>query len=73
MLGDKVTLIDSGRATALYTAELLRSRGLETTKETEGEYRFFVSDTPHNFENMAGMFLSRDIHHRVTQIDIEEY
>ena len=73
VLGDKVTLIDSGRATALYTAELLRSRGLETTKETEGEYRFFVSDTPHNFENMAGMFLSRDIHHRVTQIDIEEY
>lgn len=72
-LGDRVTLIDSGQATAIYTAELLKSNGLETSRNTSGEYSFFVSDTPHNFEKMAGMFLSRDIHRKVTQIDIEEY
>lgn len=73
VLGDKVTLIDSGKATALYTAKLLKDSGLEKTDGNPGEYSFFVSDTPHNFENMAGMFLSRDIRHKVTQIDIEEY
>ncbi len=73
VLGDKVTLIDSGRATALYTAKLLKEHNLEKTDNSMGEYSFFVSDTPDNFETMAGMFLSRDIRHKVTQIDIEEY
>lgn len=72
-LGEGVTLIDSGRATALYTAELLKEQNLESTDPSSGEYRFFVSDTPDNFEKMAGMFLGKDIHHKVTQIDIEEY
>ena len=72
-VGEEVILIDSGKATALYTATLLKEANLETTRTTQGEYRFFVSDTPDNFENMAGMFLSRDIRHKVTQIDIEQY
>lgn len=73
VLGDKVTLIDSGRATALYTAKLLKEHGLQKADDSEGEYSFYVSDTPDNFETMAGMFLSKDIRHKVTQIDIEEY
>ena len=73
VMGENVTLIDSGRATALYTAELLRNKNLETTNDNDGEYRFFVSDTPDNFVNMAGMFLGRDMSQNVTQIDIEEY
>lgn len=72
-MGEGVTLIDSGRATALYTAELLREKGLESDSSTEGEYRFYVSDTPHNFEKIAGMFLCRDVSSQVTQIDIEQY
>lgn len=72
-MGEGVTLIDSGRATALYTAQLLREKRLETDSKGEGEYRFFVSDTPHNFEKIAGMFLGRDVRSQVTQIDIEQY
>lgn len=72
-VGEDIILIDSGKATALYTAKLLKEADLETTRSTQGEYRFFVSDTPDNFENMAGMFLSKDIRHKVTQIDIEQY
>lgn len=71
--GKGVTLIDSGLATALYTAELLREKNLLKDEKTSGEYSFFVSDTPHNFENLAGAFLQRDIAKSVTQIDIEEY
>ncbi len=73
VLGENVTLIDSGCATATYTAELLKEKGLAQTENVEGEYKFFVSDTPDNFEKMAGMFLGCDIHRKVTQIDIEEY
>ena len=73
VLGDGVTLIDSGRATAVYTAELLKNMNLESTAKSTGKYKFFVSDTPDNFANMAGMFLGRDMSHKVTQIDIEEY
>lgn len=71
--GEGVTLIDSGHATALYTAELLRERNLLRDESEKGEYSFYVSDTPHNFENLAGAFLQRDIERKVTQIDIEEY
>lgn len=73
VLGENVTLIDSGRATAIYTAELLKEKGLAQTENVTGEYKFFVSDTPDNFEKIAGMFLGCDIHRKVTQIDIEEY
>lgn len=72
-MGENVTLIDSGRATALYTAKLLTEQNLHRDSEEAGNYSFYVSDTPHNFETMAGMFLGRDIRHRVTQIDIEQY
>ena len=73
VLGNGVTLIDSGRATALYTAELLKDMNLECTSRKNAEYKFFVSDTPDNFEHMAGMFLCHDMSRKVTQIDIEEY
>lgn len=72
-MGEGVTLIDSGRATALYTAQLLREKELEADRECDGEYSFFVSDTPHNFEKIAGMFLGRDVKSQVHRIDIEQY
>ena len=70
---ENVTLIDSGRATALYTAELLRENNLLREEKTEGTYKFYVSDTPDNFENLAGVFLGKNIDNQVTQIQIEEY
>lgn len=72
-MGKGVTLIDSGRATALYTAELLGEKGLKTDRNSQGEYSFFVSDTPHNFEKLASMFLGRDVKSLVSRIDIEQY
>ncbi len=72
-MGDSVTLIDSGRATALYTAELLREKNLLKEGTAEGVCKFFVSDTPDNFENLAGIFLGKNIENQVTQIQIEDY
>lgn len=73
ILGDRVTLIDSGHETALYTARLLEKENLLTDSSTSGKTEFFVSDTPHNFEAIAGLFLGQNMLHTARQIDIEEY
>ncbi len=72
-MGDGVTLIDSGKETALYTKKILEENGLLRTGTQPPEARFFVSDTPSDFEKYAGIFLQRNIHDRVQQIHIEEY
>ena len=72
-MGDKVTLIDSGKETALYTKKVLLENGLSNTDNSDGCAKFFVSDTPDNFEKVASLFLSKDMHNSATQINIEKY
>ena len=72
-LGENVKLIDSGFETALYTKKLLEESCLLADKETEGVKEFYVSDTPHNFESVAGRFLGRNMKSSATRIDIEKY
>ena len=72
-LGDNVKLIDSGYETALYTAKLLKEKDLLSESSEQGTREFFVSDTPHNFESIAGLFLGKDMNRQATRIDIEKY
>ena len=72
-MGEGVTLVDSGFETANYAAKVLREQNLLTDDNTPKTPEFFVSDTPEGFENVAGLFLGRDMEHTVTQIDIEQY
>lgn len=72
-MGAEVTLVDSGYETANYAAKVLREQGLLNTDASVKQPSFFVSDTPEGFENVAGLFLGRDMEHTVTQIDIEQY
>ncbi len=73
VMGSGVSLIDSGRETALYTAKLLEEKGLLNDGGECGETSFYVSDTPDGFSHLAGMFLDRNMDDEVTQIDIEQY
>lgn len=72
-MGDHVTLINSGKEAALYARKVLMKEDLLTDSTNEGESHFYVSDTPQNFEKIAGLFLGRDISHKVEKIDIEAY
>lgn len=72
-MGDGVTLIDSGKETALYTQKILRENNLLCDSSRPGAARYFVSDTPDDFERYAGLFLRRDLHNDVKHINIEEY
>ena len=72
-MGDSVTLIDSGKETALYTKKILEENRLLRDESAAPDARYFVSDTPADFEKYAGIFLKRKIEHHVQQINIEEY
>lgn len=72
-MGDHVTLIDSGKETALYTKKVLEERGLLSDRTDEGRARYYVSDTPADFERYAELFLRRSLHNEVQHINIEEY
>lgn len=72
-IGEDVILIDSGKETALYTAKILKEQNLLNLSGEPSTARYFVSDTPADFEKFAGIFLRRNISEQVTQINIEEY
>jgi len=77
VMGDQVTLINSGRETARVAYRSLTEAGLLNTKASqtppmEGERKFFVSDVPDKFAQVATRFLGRMID-RVTRIDITKY
>lgn len=73
VLGSEITLVDSGYETAVYAAKVLKEQNLLNNSFEKGKPEFFVSDTPDDFENVAGLFLGRNMEHTVTQIDIEQY
>ena len=73
IMGEGVTLIDSGAAAADYAFTLLRDKDMLAPQGECGEYRYFVSDTTEDFARLGGVFLNREICDGVKQIDIEKY
>lgn len=71
ILGDEVTLINSGAATAERCEALLMEREMLTDSEKAGRCRFFVSDQPYNFTRIAEMFLGRAVGEDVRQVNME--
>ena len=73
VMGNNVTLIDSGMETAYYAKKVLKREGLLAQDGKKGNCRFYVSDTPDNFEKVAEVFLGQNIDRAVHQINIEDY
>lgn len=73
VIGNKITLVDSGKETALYAKKLLEKHNLINNSNAKGKCEFYVSDTPDGFENTACIFLDDNIHHQVEQINIDLY
>ncbi len=69
VLGDNVTLINAGTATAKAVSEYLNNSALGN--ESGGNHKFFVSDKPEFFKNQASVLLNQDIEEqRVEKVDI---
>ncbi|MBE7031899.1 MAG: glutamate racemase [Ruminococcaceae bacterium] len=76
IMGEGVTLIDSGAAAANCAHEFLKAEGLlkgEGEACEKGRYRYFVSDEVEDFSQLGGVFLERPIDESVQKIDIEKY
>ena len=66
-LGPEVTLIDSGRETAALCAADLQTRG-GLAQRTSGTAKYFVSDQPEGFSQVAEIFLGQSVEQDVTMV-----
>ena len=73
IVGDGVTLIDSGAAAADDAKLIMEKHGLLTDSDQPGIAKYYVSDTVHGFEELGSLFLSQRINGEVSKIDIEKY
>ncbi|MBE6778803.1 MAG: glutamate racemase [Ruminococcaceae bacterium] len=67
VLGDVVTLIDSGKETASRCAALLRDQDA-LSDGNAGHCRFYVSDRPEGFAHVAEIFLGRSVQEAVETV-----
>ncbi len=77
VMGDTVTLIDSGEETAKEVRQKLVKTNLINSKTSEippinGDYNFFVSDVPDKFSSIATRFLGHHME-KITRVDISRY
>jgi glutamate racemase len=72
VLGDKVSLIDSATETSRVVYQHLLKTETLNPKRSEGERKFYVSDVPEQFAQMARHFLG-DTVRSVMRIDITKY
>lgn len=61
VMGPKVYLVDSAKEVAGNVKELLSIMGIANPSRRRGEQKFFVSDKPQHFKNLAKRFLGCDI------------
>lgn len=71
IMGEKVTLIDPGTATALKVKDYLEKNNTQNPKG--GNAKYFVSDRADTFSKIAGILMGENIESNVCQIDIFKY
>lgn len=71
VLGEEVTLIDSGREAALRCAQLLGERDALNTTQRQGSCRFYISDRQEDFARMAAMFLGHPVEDDLHMVNID--
>lgn len=70
VLGDSIKLVDSAESTAVRVGEILREKDLEADSRSI-EDRFYVSDIPLKFQEIAQRFLGRAVP-LVTHVEVGE-
>ncbi|MBQ3405436.1 MAG: glutamate racemase [Oscillospiraceae bacterium] len=72
VMGDNVTLIDPGGETAVYVSERLKNAGM-LSGCTKGERRYYVTDSPDGFGEMARLFLGSGDAYDISQVTINNF
>lgn len=72
-LGSSVSIIDSGKETALFASKVLKRTELTNSKSSDGNISFYVSDSTEGFSKTAQLFLGKNITKDVKRVYIENY
>jgi glutamate racemase len=74
VMGEEVTLVDSGKEAVNEVSDVLKQRGMEATGSGAVERHFYVSDIPRRFREVGERFLGQPIDGLiVNQSDIPWY
>ena len=71
VMGEHVTLIDSGREAALALAAALKTRSLLADTARTPKIDFFVTDNPEGFRGVAELFLGHSVAGELHRVTIE--
>jgi glutamate racemase len=72
VLGDNVRLIDSGVETAITVAKILEDKKMLANPDQIAKNKFYLSDMPYKFQEIAERFLERTIPH-VETVNFEQF
>ena len=72
VLGDNVRLIDSGVETAITVAKILEEKRMLANPDQIAKNKFYLSDMPYKFQEIAERFLERTIPH-VETVNFEQF
>ena len=70
VMGNDVTLIDSGYAASLNVENYLNGRGVRNDSNQLGTHYFYVSDLPDKFKSVAERFLGTEVEN-IEKIDVD--
>lgn len=73
IMGSDISLIDSGKETAIYANKILQENNILDQNNTSGNISYYVSDSVDNFKNIASIFLGEEIKSNVKKINIHQY
>lgn len=62
VMGKKVTLIDSGKETALEVRRIMERLNMLNPRKAEGRHKFYVTDFQKKFKEISERFLGQPIH-----------
>lgn len=72
VMGKNVKLVNPAEATAIKLKNILHENHIESSKNKEAIYQYYVSDNPGRFSRVGGNFLNSDIT-EIIKVDIEKY
>ena len=72
VMGDGVTLIDSGAETARHALRVLESAGLRADPAAPGGTEYYVTDRVQDFERIGGLFLGQQLTGDVHHVDVDQ-
>ena len=71
IMGERVQLVDSGQAASQDVEKYLEGRGLRNISNSIGQNKFYVSDIQTKFEEIAKLFLGKELDY-FAKIELEE-